>query len=372
MPFQDEGRGAPRRRHRHGGLDATYHIISKQFQWPKMRNDIQDYIKQCNICQRYNVRPMTIRTHHVPIGESHHIVGIDLIGTLPVTPRGNRFVIVAVDYLTHWVEAKAIPEKTADAIAEFIKFNIIARHGPPKILISDQGTEFVNVTVNALLRTCGITHITSSPYHPQTNGLTERTNQSLIQKLAKGADSPTNWDTALNFSVFAYNISYQRKLMASPFELLYGRSPTLIPYPSEPVNDDTATLESTLNKRSRRPVAITQARKRNQQRIKKLQKRARKRIKQEQDKSKKQQEKLPTAEDLNVGDTVVMRDHLRTSHLGSKLRPRWSEPGKISNKGKNGHYIVQFPDGTKQTNRRDIRRFLQSEPYVYLNSVKVQ
>ena len=154
--------------------------------------------------------------------------------------------------------------------------------------------------------------------------------------------------------------------MASPFELLYERSPTLIPYPSDPVNGDTTTLESTRNKR---PVTIMQTRKRNQQRIKKLQKRARKRIKQGQDKSEKQQEKLSLAKDLDVGDTVVIRG----IYEQVIFRPRWSEPGKISNKGKNGHYVIQFPDEKrKQTNRQDIQQFLQSEPYVYLNSVKVQ
>ena len=105
-------------------------------------------------------------------------IGVDLVGPLQVTSSGNQYIVVAVDYFSKWPEAKAIPSKEAIHVADFLN-SLFLRHGFPEVLISDQGREFCNAICNELLTKTGVKHRITSAYHPQTNGLTERFNQTL-------------------------------------------------------------------------------------------------------------------------------------------------------------------------------------------------
>ena len=95
---------------------------------------------------------------------------MDLIGPLPVTSQGNRYIIVMTEYLTKWVEAKAIPNKKAETIAEFLYNDVIARFGTPERMLTDQGTEFVNELMTLFWNKYRVKHIITTPYHPQGNG----------------------------------------------------------------------------------------------------------------------------------------------------------------------------------------------------------
>ena len=95
--------------------------------------------------------------HPLPVSGPFHRVGIDLL-QLPLTTKGNRQVIVATDYLTKWVEARALPDKTASSVAGFLYEDIICRHGAPKELLSDQGTEFLNQLVDTFCHLFEVKH----------------------------------------------------------------------------------------------------------------------------------------------------------------------------------------------------------------------
>src|SRR6185436_15914371 len=111
-------------------------------------------------------------------------VGIDLL-QIPLITKDNQQVIVATDYLTKWVETRALPDKSAASVAGFLYEDIICRHGAPTELLSDQGTEFLNNLVDEICHLFEVSHRVSIPYHPQTNGLTERFNQTLVNLLGK-------------------------------------------------------------------------------------------------------------------------------------------------------------------------------------------
>ena len=104
----------------HVGGTNTYDLARRTVWWPRMEEDIRDFVQRCNKCQKRK------QDRHDEISGSAKIegtpfahIGMDVIGPLPVTISGNRYIIVAVDFFTKWVEAQALPEANAQAIAEF-------------------------------------------------------------------------------------------------------------------------------------------------------------------------------------------------------------------------------------------------------------
>ena len=122
-----------------------------------------------------------------------------------------------------------MPDKSAQTIATFVMEDLISRHGAPKILQSDQGTEFVNHILNRICDMTAIKRITTSPYHPQANGTVERANQTILNKLRKLCDGyETRWDTFLPAVLMTYRLSEHSVIGLSPFKALYGRDAFII------------------------------------------------------------------------------------------------------------------------------------------------
>ena len=121
------------------------------------------------------------------------IMGIDVIGPLPAS-HGKNYIIVAVDYLTKYAETRAFGNATADATRRFFTDHILLNHGAPRQLISDRGTNFVSQLFKDWL---GMSNVHSTPptaYHPQANGLCERTNRILVNILNRYTnEEQTDW-----------------------------------------------------------------------------------------------------------------------------------------------------------------------------------
>jgi len=110
--------------------------------------------------------------------EIFDVWGIDFMGPFPMS-CGYSYILLAVDYMSRWVEAIPTRKNDAQTIIKFLKSNIFCRYGVPRALISDQGTHFCNRLMNNLLAKFGVTHKTSTAYHPQTNGLAEVSNKQI-------------------------------------------------------------------------------------------------------------------------------------------------------------------------------------------------
>lgn len=154
-------------------------------------------------------------------------IGIDLLGPFPISDSGNRWVIVATDYLTRYAETKAIPSGTATEAARFFIENIVLRHGAPAIIITDKGAAFTAELLRIVLTLSGTAHRKTTAYHPQTNGLTERLNKTIADMLCMYVDvEHKNWDTILPYITFAYNTARQETTKMTPFALVHGREVT--------------------------------------------------------------------------------------------------------------------------------------------------
>ena len=150
-----------------------------------MYEDIRQYVKTCDTCQRRGKKHTKEPLHPLSIERPFQRIGIDVVGPLPITERQNRYIVVATDYLTKWPEAKVLYEASDIFVAHFIYEEIICRHGCPEIILFDRGTHFRNQLVDNLLEKFKIRHYLSTPYHPQTNGLVEYFNRTLYESLAK-------------------------------------------------------------------------------------------------------------------------------------------------------------------------------------------
>jgi len=227
----------------HFGVENTYEKIKEKFYWKNMKEDIKQYIKFCDVCQRRGKKGGQGYLNTIKVGRPFERIGIDFVGPLPRTERGNRYILVAMDYLTKWPEAKALDEATAERTVEFIYKEIICRHGCPRIILTDQGTHFKNKLVEELCKKFEIKHKLSSPYHPQTNGLVERFNRTLCETIAKITQREDQWDEHVEEALFAYRTNKQSTTKETPFYLTYGRQP-ILPTDNEILEDEKDTLEN--------------------------------------------------------------------------------------------------------------------------------
>ncbi|CAN6544192.1 unnamed protein product [Malus baccata var. baccata] len=151
------------------------------------------------------------------------IEGIDFMGLFP-SSHGFVYILLAVDYVSKWVEAKVTRTNDSKVVADFVKTNIFARFGMPRVLISDGGSHFCNQTIEALLKKYGVTHKVATPYHPQTSGQAEVSNREIKQILEKTVGpNRKDWSLRLNEALWAYRTAYKSPIRMSPFRLVYGK-----------------------------------------------------------------------------------------------------------------------------------------------------
>jgi len=208
----------------HEGLYKTYHRLKRDFYWRNMKRDVNNFIRCCHKCQVARPQPLNQNVESIPTSPGYPFsqVGLDLIGPLPITKRGNRFIIVLVDYLTKWVEADPLPSTESEEVIFFLK-KVFARHGIPEILITDNGPQFTSDKTKAFLDLNDVFVHYVSTYHPASNGEVENRNKEISKYLRLLGDRNNNWDEILYSALWALRTCRNEVTKYSSFELLYGR-----------------------------------------------------------------------------------------------------------------------------------------------------
>ncbi|KAE9014732.1 hypothetical protein PR001_g15063 [Phytophthora rubi] len=159
---------------------------------------------------------------------SFSLLVVDAIGPLVTTPRGHRYILVFADYFTRWVEAFSVEALDTLTFVRVMVDEVLCRHGVPERLLSDRGTNFISELAKSFYETLGIKKLFGAAYHPQTQGLVERFNGTLIGMLRIFvSEAQSDWDLYLPRVLIAYRTSYHDSLGDTPFFSLYGRDPVL-------------------------------------------------------------------------------------------------------------------------------------------------
>jgi hypothetical protein len=322
---------------RHLGIESTYNRIKERYYWNQMYDDIREYIKTCNTCQRFGKPERNEPLHSIKVVKPLERIGIDIVGPLPETVKGNKYMVVAIEYLTKWVEVRALDRATAENVANFIHEEIICRFGAPKVIMTDQGSHFKNQMVDKLCNNYKIEHRLSSPYHPQTNGLVERFNRTLTGMLAKTNDI-FNWDLHIPSVLFAYRTTKHSTTKYTPFYLMYGREPVLpmeIDNKEPPEDDETNVEENLAELILQRTYELEELLPQHQQKAKELIK-----ISQERSQKHHKDKKMKKEITYQKGDKVWLYDSRLDKQWSRKLDPKWKGPFTVEKRLDKGSYVL--------------------------------
>ncbi|KAJ8348856.1 hypothetical protein SKAU_G00274450 [Synaphobranchus kaupii] len=195
----------------HFGARRIQEKIGSCFYWRGITQDTLDWVSTCIACQKFEkVKTEAPELKPIKPVSPCNMIGVDLIGPFKASRKGNRFCLTATDFFTKWVEAIPIKEKTAVATSQAL-MDMFYTHGAPEVVLTDQGREFWNKVK------C------------KTNGLDERTDQTLKRAIGKTLDGhQERWEDKLKEIVFAHNSCVHASTRYSPYRLMYGREPRLL------------------------------------------------------------------------------------------------------------------------------------------------
>jgi len=213
----------------HLGIDKTYDKIRSRYYWSGMYRDVVQFLKTCVACNMRKLRRERPPLQNMQIPKyPYEQISIDTSGPFPESYNGNRYIINIIDLFSGWPESFATKSKSAETVAQILIEHIIPRHACPRVIVSDNGTEFCNAVIDQISAFFNIKHIRTSVYHPQANGKCERYNRVQNDMLAKLVDrSQRDWDTKIPAILSAYRTAKNESTKYSPFYILYGRDPVL-------------------------------------------------------------------------------------------------------------------------------------------------
>ncbi len=327
-----------------------------------MYSEVKEYCRTCPECQlAAGKAPAIAPLVSVPaVGTPFEKIAVDVIGPLQKTQKGNRFILVICDYATRYPEAYPLREVTAKQVSNAL-LNFFSHVGIPKEVLTDQGMNFMSRTLNQVYQLLGIKRIRTTPYHPQTDGVVERFNQTIKNMLKKFvSESGKDWDKWLPYLLFAYREVPQASTGFSPFKLLFAHH---VRGPLDVLKD---SWEANDKPRKRNILSYVLQMREKLQQVSII---ARENLRQAQAKQKAWYDRKARARVFQPGDQVLLL--LPTSE--NRLVAKWQGPFKVRRKVGPVDYQIEIPSRQQPLQVFHVNllkkwhdRALQPEPAVVL------
>ena len=310
----------------HSGARSLIHkVVRAGYYWPTVQANAKAYVKVCDQCQRFSNIPRQPSEYLTPMTAPWPFAqwGLDILGPFPVGTRQMKFLVVGVDYFTKWVEAELLASIIQQNVKKNFWKNIVCRFGVPKVLVSDHGRQFDNITFKDFCTHFGIQNHYSSPAHPQANGQAEVANRSLLKIIKTRLEEAKGvWPDELPSVLWAYRTTVRTSIGETPFKLAYG-SEAVIPAEVHMANHRVMMYQEKDN--------IKQLRL-NLDLIDKVRMAAKHRTAKYKNLMVRQYDAMVKPRRFNIGDLVLKKVSLATKDPSyGKLGPNWEEPYRIIN-----------------------------------------
>nr|GEX91224.1 reverse transcriptase domain-containing protein [Tanacetum cinerariifolium] len=209
----------------YGPSTTAKKVFDAGFYWPTIFKEAHTLVQNCDACQRSGSLSCRdeMPQNNIQVSEIFDIWGIDFMGPFPKSHK-FEYILVAIDYVSKWAEAEALPTNNVRVVINFLK-KLFSRFGIPKALISDRGTHFCNKQMEKVLKRYRFHHHFATAYHPQTSRKVKNTNRALNMILEKTIkDSPFVWSRKLDDALWAFRTTYKTPTGTTPYRLLYGKT----------------------------------------------------------------------------------------------------------------------------------------------------
>ncbi|GFW34934.1 retrovirus-related Pol polyprotein from transposon 297 [Trichonephila clavipes] len=303
----------------HFGVMKTLHRVRERFFWGKVRADVEQWCKSCDACSARKGPKIRSRgkLHRYNVGAPFERIAFDILGPLPRTASGNKYLLVVMDYFTKWPEVYPIPDQEAPTVAEAVVQHWISRYGVPLQLHSDQGRNFVSAVLKGVCELLGIDKTKTTPLHPQSDGMVERFNRTILNNLSlMVSKNQQDWDQKVPLFLLAYRSAVHETTGYSPSQMLFGRNLRL-------------PCDLLFGRPPDTPSSPEEYVQNLQARFEDVHHLARERINLRTEKMKTRYDTKATGHQFKEGDKVWFYNPTRRKGLSPKLQSHWDGPYTI-------------------------------------------
>ena len=317
----------------HLGISKTLGRVRERYYWIGCRQDVQRWCRNCDTCasrngpQKKRKAPMA----QYNVGSPMERIAADVLGPLPTSDSGNKYLLIVADYFTKWTEAFPLQHQEATKVAEVIVKEVVSRFGVPLSLHSDQGRNFESAVFSEMCSLLGIEKTRTTPLHPQSDGMVERFNRTLEAQLSKFvSDHHRDWDQHVPLLMMAYRTAVHETSGNTPAKLMLGR-------------DLRLPVDLLTGRPNDEPLSeVTDYAIDLQEKLERVHNFARENLKLRSDKMKEYYDASSQEETLHEGDPVWLYNPTRKKGLSPKLMRPWQGPYIIVKKINDLVYRIQL------------------------------